>query len=270
MTYYIEIRQTTYRLEGVKLVPLENKHAYTGFRSVYAYTEDTKNNIELRGNTRELKDPVYSDELLLDFDDNKQAADELAMWLTCQGYTHSKWFSGNRSIHIHVDIEPMFGVDVPTQQKQWVSKHAPKADTSFYHHCGVYRLPWTWHEKNLGNRKEKINAFVGTKLCINENVSNILKSSPKFQETKKSKKELTQMLHSLYFRQVGAGERRPTIFKLVTIMSDLDYSYEKIIDNILDFNINYCIPTHKEDILLQYVDHIINYKGKFYESTRIK
>jgi hypothetical protein len=162
--YWVEVRRWQQRPGKPFFVRLGSEHGYQGFRSVYAYPSDIKSLIEGTGNMTGLGSlPVYSDMLFLDFD-NIDPADTV-MHLYDEGIGFTIWTSGNRSVHLHVAIEPMLGPHVPYSQRVWVEQHAPGADLSFYHHSGQFRLNGTPHEKT-GKRKALISDRPGDLLTI--------------------------------------------------------------------------------------------------------
>ena len=127
---------------------------HSGFRSVYFYSESTVQRILERRHFRNLQtEVVRSEELLLDFDSKPDAAYALANTLAADDISFRLFTSGNRSVHLHVSIEPMEGTTVGQAQREWVRTHAPDADQTIYHNTALYRLPGTWHEKNPGHRK---------------------------------------------------------------------------------------------------------------------
>ena len=155
MTWYVEWRPTVRRRGKIQLVPVDELYRYTGFRSVYAYNNEVYRHILDTNSTKGLHgSTVYSDMLLLDFDDCAPKALEFQGFLERNNINYQRFTSGNRSIHFHVElVEPMMGASVPWQQKRWVQQNAEGADISFYHPSGMYRLTGTYHIKNPGHKK---------------------------------------------------------------------------------------------------------------------
>lgn len=118
-----------------------------GFGSVFGVTEGQAVENVKRGATNGANYPVYCDTLLVDFDNNSNAARHFDTFLKGQGIAFIEAHSGSRSEHFHVCIDPMVGVDVPYSLRQWVKLHAPGADQSIYQHNGMFRLFGTRHEK---------------------------------------------------------------------------------------------------------------------------
>lgn len=150
---YVEVRARQVRTGRPFFVLLSNLEggAYHGFRSVYAYTAETKAAIEAKGSTADLAGvPVYSDTLFVDFDNTDPSP--LLFHLYDEEIAHEVWLSGNRSVHVHIHVEPELGPHVPYSQRCWAEEYAPGCDLSFYHAAGQFRLPRTVHEKT-GKRK---------------------------------------------------------------------------------------------------------------------
>jgi hypothetical protein len=117
------------------------------------------------GQTKGAKYAVYSDILLVDFDDCLDRANSFDARLRHGGIAFIRAVSGGRSDHFHIAIEPMFGPDVPYSCKLWVAANAPGADLSVYHRNGMFRLFGTRHEKT-GRIKELTGSNQGSRLTI--------------------------------------------------------------------------------------------------------
>ena len=75
MTWYVEHRPQVRRVGRIRLVPIDQLDNKYGFRSVYAYDEATKDRIIEANSTRGLHgSELYSDVLLIDFDDCREDA----------------------------------------------------------------------------------------------------------------------------------------------------------------------------------------------------
>ncbi len=163
----VEIRPAVRRRGPLHLVPAKERWEHTGFTSVYAFPAATAAKIREQRSTKGLAQcSVYSDCLFTDYDNEEGAAEEFGALLRDQGVGFTKWHSGGRSIHYHVGLKPMLGVGVPYSQRQWMAKHAPKADLAIYTHAGLYRLPGTYHFKYPGQRKKLLENNAGNDLEI--------------------------------------------------------------------------------------------------------
>lgn len=248
MTYYVEVRKTLKRTSSPHLVPLSDAYKYTGFRSVYAYPEEMAETIKATRRTSEMRDQsVYSDTLFMDFDDVDPV--EFRAWLKAQEVQYEEWDSGNRSVHFHIPIEPMFGAHVPYSQKLWVKEHAPLADVSFYHPAGQYRLPNTFHRKNPGHCKQLVYKNNGRLLHIpdrKQEFTNYMLNA----EDDSSKNQFFSML----LVSKSEGFRQPYIWQAATVAAEAGVDLQSAIELINWWNASLAHPSHPEDIVNKQIE----------------
>jgi hypothetical protein len=226
-----EHRVTKVRRGAPKLVTEAALEACRGFRSVYGWPEDAVKYVLDTGRTAGLKYfDVFSNVLLLDFDNNPEAASSAQRYLLDNKYTHTMWDSGGRSIHFHIKIEPMQGRMVPPSQKAFVSNNFPGADLSFYNASGMYRLPNTAHEKNPGRYKQMIGHCYGKTMLVPTREMTPLFASAKIVE-EEDKSGLDSLLTYMMFVCVSEGDGRNNhAFKIAKICRDLGYEIENAMD----------------------------------------
>ena len=249
MQYYCELRRTLRRDGPIQLVPLDDLQYLTGFRSVYAYTEEVARTILEAKTTSILRgQPVYSDMLLIDFDAFDPA--EFRKLLLRNGIAFQVWDSGNRSIHFHIPIVPMFGPDVPSMQKAWVKQHAPDADISFYHAAGIYRLPGTYHAKNPGHCKKLLEERSGSALEITATSAGWTpRTGPILRDESRLEDFNTGLL-----KAVGEGGRRPYVWKLATIGAEAGLTFDEVVEKISWWNSHLCHPPHSQDAIIKQIE----------------
>jgi hypothetical protein len=251
--WFIEIRSMPQRSGAPRLVPLEDQHKYTGFRSVYCYNSDVKALIDSRGSTADLREyPVYSDTLFVDFDNTDSSA--FKQYLIEQNIAFKHFDSGNRSDHYHIEIESICGVWVPTSQKAWMKEHAPDADLSFYHPSGVYRLPRTYHAKT-GKPKKLIAEYAGSLLIIPQ------------AEQEQTEVEIQEggdktTLAMLLLASRGEGKRRPHLFQLAVASLECGHSYEEALSNLEFWNSRMSSKPHEPQVLIQQLEGAIKYVNR--------
>ena len=211
----VEIRPTVTRTGKPKLVPYNDRHKYTGFTSVYGFLEEAVKSIEGSRSTRGLgRTPVYSDILYVDFDDNEEAAVKFrADIIRIYDCEYKMYHSGGRSIHFHIPIEPMYGINVPFSQKTWMENIAPEADMSIYRHSGLYRLPGTYHSKNPGKKKELLDEREGRKIRI-ENRPRAAVPTIDDEVEEKGEEYFHMILGKLLNTQISEGGRHPHAYKI--------------------------------------------------------
>lgn len=225
-----EYRSTKIRQGPPKLTTHANLDLLRGFRSVYGWPDETAQHVISTGSTAGLKYfPVYSNELLLDFDDQPEAAAECEGWLLRNNHTHSMWESGGRSVHFHIRCCDMEGISVPYSQRMFVSTTFPKADLSFYHAAGMYRLPGTAHEKNPGRYKVMLSNHYGLPLDIP-----MLVRPPVFKQAVDSDsggQDKEMLLTTMMFKVISEGEgRNHHAFKLAKVAQDCGYDYDRALE----------------------------------------
>lgn len=164
-----ELRPQVRRSGKVRLVPHSELAAHTGFRSIYGFDETTAAIIRDANSTAGLDElPVYGHELLIDFDNQDRAAFELADRLRGRQIGFQRFHSGGRSIHFHIETQPLTGIDLPWRQKSWILENAPLADKSIYIKTGMFRLEGTYHVNYPGQCKKLLETYDGRPLTLPE------------------------------------------------------------------------------------------------------
>lgn len=240
--YFVEIRPTVKRYGPPRLVPLDTVDNFTGFRSVYAFPPSSVSRIQEANSTKFMQGlVVYSDTLFMDFDDYEPT--EFRQWLKDQGIAYTEWDSGNRSVHFHIEIEPMEGPDVPASQRAWVKEHAPNADVSFYHATGLYRLPRTFHYKNPGHCKTLVDMNPGHRLVI-----------PMAERSELSYQVGELCPQEEFFIQLTAkqrsGNRRPHLWLLATMAAESGIPYDDAVEYLRWHNSRFANPSHDDSVIV--------------------
>lgn len=242
MTEYLyEVRGTKIRQGKVKLIPYSELEYHRGFRSVYGYGQEAIEHIKATGGTAGLIGaPVYSDLLLVDFDDQPEAAHAMAESLRV--YDWVKFDSGGRSIHLHIRITSMYGTDVPNIQKEWMRKNYPLADLSIYRTSGMYRMAGAYHENNPGKFKKVIETnFTGKSLVIEK----VEIPAPVYVDRSRLTDEEREMQLMFLLSKVvdkGTTGRNLHVFKISKSCFDLGMTIDEAANLILSWNTQRCNP----------------------------
>jgi hypothetical protein len=238
--YMVEIRPSTVRRGKLKLVPLEERFKHIGFTSVYAFPSEVAGRALEIGNTRGLAGcAVYSDTLFVDFDDNEEAADRFRDFLVSSNVSFGRYHSGGRSIHFHVEIEPMLGVNVPYSQRSWIEDYAPNADTAIYTHAGMYRLPGTYHAKNPGRKKIQLEQHHGYPLHI--------PSKPRLDiGLVEADRNYRRFLGILLCQTAYEGGRQIHSYKICAAGRTAGMTQEEVEELLLAWNESHCVPPREE------------------------
>lgn len=244
MSLWIEIRSGLRRVGKPKLVNLEDVHLYTGFRSVFAFTEETVEIIKIQGGTQGLRGfDVYCDTIFMDFDGADPV--EFRALLRSEGIAHQEYFSGGRSKHFHIPLaEPVCGPWVPNAVKQWTKKYAPDADISFLHPSGLYRLPGTFHSKHPGQCKSLIYEQDGQKILLQE------PQAKSYMPIARDEEVSEEILYAELMSKKGAGGRSTQIWKIATIAGQLGKNEEETLELLHFWNSHNALPPHSEDVLV--------------------
>ena len=247
--YYYEIRHKKERFGKPVLVAEDKLCLATGFRSVYGFDKETADRIISSRSSAGLKGKaVYADVLLIDFDDEYEEADKLRESLVERGIGFSTFNSGNRSIHFHIPHPPVFQPWLPKAHKQWIAANCPKADVSFYHPAGLFRLPLTIHEKT-GKLKVEIETHQGEMIELTEPVKQKSSFRPVDLDTK-SKAALKHRLFLNLTKRVGSGGRSMHIScMLARDCAKLGMSEIEALNIISKWNSNFAEPPHSVDTL---------------------
>lgn len=245
MNYFVEIRNSIKRVGPPKLVPLADVYNYRGFRSVFAFDEATAELIQETGSTAGLRGvAVYANEILMDFDSHQPL--KFRAWLQGSGLEYEEFDSGNRSVHFHIPLAAVFGSWVPGAIKAWVQQHAPKADISFLHPSGVYRLPGTYHAKAPGRRKELVDYRFGAALSITEPTTTTQRLI--IREDSSRETFLSRLMTA-----ASEGGRRPWIWHTATIGAEAGIPHDEVLGALLRWNARLCFPPHMPMVIEEQV-----------------
>lgn len=243
--YYVEIRSTVRRSGPPRLVPLAEVGNYTGFRTIVAYDATMAERIRELGGTKGLYGiQVYADTLFIDFDNVQPTG--FRSWLQAQGLAYTEWDTGNRSVHFHIPLTPVFGSWVPEAMKAWVQANSPeKADLSFYHAVGVYRLPGTFHPKAPGRCKILVDQREGSLLTLTE-------PPPKVRAFVLPEDEAKgEMLFTMLMSPVKAGGRNQYAWRLAMTAAEAGLSFDEALDKVAWWNSRYCSPPLDGSVLIK-------------------
>ena len=217
------------------LVPTSTLSSLVGFRSVYSYPDETVAWIKANGSMAGLvasKQPVATDRLLIDIDDDPESGKLFAAFFLDAGITHSIWDSGGRSMHIHVECLPKQDWRIPFSQRKWMEELGKalgaKADLSIYHAAGLYRLPRTIHSKT-GKQKVAVSSTYGSPLDY-ELLDSTVTLAPS------TDKEALAVVWRLLLTQLDAGGRQMHVFKITSNASALGWSAPTILEHLEAWN----------------------------------
>lgn len=252
MKHYYEVRHSLRRYGKIQFATKEELSQHIGFQSAFGFDRDVMEICQKENSLKPLKAlPVYCDTLLMDFDSNDEAASKFELDKLV-GINYQKFHSGNRSIHFHIKIFPIIDNSVPMRIKQWVKKHAPEADLSFYHHGGLYRLPGTIHDKTSKPKVElnSINAGNGVIYIPHLELCEFV------ENRNQNNTALQQWVGQLLMMPEGDDGRHPTLFKVASCSARSRISLDKTIESCLSWNKLVCTRPLDEAEVEQYVRRV--------------
>ena len=135
-----------------------------GLRSVYQYSATDADSMHDLDSFKAFKGTVYSEELLIDTD-TEASSTACEGRLKELGLAFQKFTTGNRGNHYHVKRVSVAGHTLPASDRLYVEREFPGADTSFYHHVGLYRCIGATHAKT-GLKKELLYSVEGKLLDL--------------------------------------------------------------------------------------------------------
>jgi len=226
----------------------------TGFCTVYQYDESLLNYFTKHGCTKGFSktNPVcYTDKLLVDFDNQLEAARDFFDTLVDMKVGFKVYNSGGRSIHFHIDRVPVASVHLPHSDKKWMEQYASKADMSLYQVGRVFRLEGTIHH-DTGKAKVLIQQVEGVPLDSLPIVEREL--TPYTNGEVDYNKVFDDPIVYQSFMGYGAGERELNMFKLITHLRE--YGMNRIfIEEFVKCANEKCLPPLDEDR----IEYILEY-----------
>jgi len=251
MKVYREYCRTVYDRKG-KLIPEEDIAGKTGYCTVYGYDEEASILVEAQGNSKNLAAfKMYADQMLVDFDNQPDAAMKLKESLLNYELEFSMWDSGNRSYHFHIPHEPKWSKDLPYNHERVLCKlgdfntKTPVYDPTIYRANSIFRLPNTVHVKT-GKRKVLLESHEGYLLDFE------LEPTPErkkkiYRSTKppESFEDLWYMFWYYHLCTPDEGNRHGTFFTIACECFDVGLKLDTAIDLLTLFNSE--LPTPKSE-----------------------
>lgn len=255
--YYVEIRKQIQRKHDPQLVPLDTIWSVDGteypFRSVYAYTEETAEQVYNKRSTAGLQSVYkYSDMLFIDIDSDDNDVQIAGNKLCDLGLEFEYWTTGNRGGHFHLPLEPMAGLHTNEYQRKWVDENIPvKTDCTIYTCNGQFRMPHAVHDKT-GKPKELQEKIAGKILRI-DTVQPLLRRNNQWH----CHTTVDNYVDNLT-RYAGVGERHQRIMMIVKDGIKLGFSLDKVTQDVLLYNQKWLHPQMDVKEVIRHVNKTYN------------
>lgn len=138
------------------------------FRSVYWFDSEAVKHVQKTQSTAGLNAFSVSSRCLYVDVDNIANLPKVESIINGLGAPYSKWSTGNRGAHFHIEIEPMQGDLVPPSQAAFVESLGLKSlvDMSIYRHHSIFRIPGAVHKKTGKKKKMVYEILEGDPLTI--------------------------------------------------------------------------------------------------------
>ena len=224
-----------------------SKEIKTGYCSLYWFFEEDAKEIAKAGHSRGLgRYKVYSNKLWFDFDEGEQSLENALPKIKSLGAPYAVYDSGGKGYHVSVDIVPMEGYDVPTQQALFVESLGVVCDMSLYRHDRIL--------SNIG----RIHPISGkSKVLLYKITEGELFNVPKPLVIKKPKQQTAQtvdlqiaMTRALLLleRDPKPGSRHTMLWSCAKDFCESGVAYEVALGLLLKINEQFKKPKEPQDV----------------------
>lgn len=219
----------------------------TGFRSICKYLPEDVAAAKAVRSTSVLKGcMLFVDTLFMDFDDCEHSANDFNKWLKTENIAYERYNSGNRSVHFHIPVvlppSPYAAYTLKKYVHSWTNG---TADTSFYHHAGLFRLSGTAHEKTgISKALVETGGWCPVEL-------DIIEPESKFEVIDTDLDLLQYALiqyESTFGQSVLPGNRHMTLWKNAKTFSDAGVSYSTALELLQRLNDSWHDPKPQEEV----------------------
>jgi len=221
------------------------------FRSVYGYPQKVVDECLLLQSTRSINEyNLYSDTLFIDIDGSYKEVEQVKIILDKLNASYSVWDTGNRGAHIHVNIVPMSGNNIPYSQLLWMRDNFAgiEFDETIYKPTGQIRLPGAIHAKT-GKVKIMTENILGYPI-------NIVKSRrcpPANVKVQKNKQTTVELYIANLTRKRGSGQRHQHIMMITKDGISCGFDIDRILKDVLLWNSKWTYEPLSEDDVVNHV-----------------
>lgn len=265
---YLYLYCRTVKDLNFKMHPPEEFDRLVGHRSVYGFNKGDSIIIQNIGRRKGLKQfTPFADTLMVDFDDQPAAAEELYNFLKASNITFYLFDSGNRSYHFHIPHNPLHDKRLPYTHYKWllgvegITDHLSRAlfDKNLYRPSSLFRLPNTMHPKT-SRRKEMLDMHEGATLHLELVNPPIQKTSQ--VEAKAEFENLLDQLLWKYLKGAATGEKYNTLFCLGVTCAEVGLSEETAVEMCSFVNNAFENPKNNEELRRAVIDGYKYNEGK--------
>ena len=228
------------------------------FRSVYGYPKETEELIARQGSVGGLKGhPVQSSFLFVDVDEEENVK-EVESVIAGLGVGYSKWTTGNRGAHFHIDMASVTDSRLPFSQAEFIRGCGlgDLVDMSIYRHHSIFRVPGAIHQ-TTGKVKECLYHVDGPVLSIDL----VTEPEPEYENHNEGDLESIRQFKKNLLAKRGVGKRHPHLFILFQSGIKAGQDIDSMLDYMLWWNSQQKQP-HSEETIHNKWKGFVNAKTK--------
>ena len=231
----------------------------TNFRSVYGYPKETEAFIEANANVAGLRGKTVGAAWLfidVDEDENVEAVEKVVAGL---GVAYSKWTTGNRGAHFHIDMEYVCDPRLPYSQAEFIRGLGldKLVDMSIYRAHSIFRVPGAVHQ-DTGLTKKMEYEVQGKVLSI------LLGEEPEpaYVNLEEGDEESIRRFKANLLQRRGVGKRHPHLYILFQSGIMAGHDIDSMLDYMLWWNDQQATPHSEEAIHRKWKGFINGRKSK--------
>lgn len=245
---------------SLSLEPIEGSN----FRSVYGFPPETAALIKANGSVGGLwGNPVCSSFLFVDVDEDDYV-EEVEKVIAGLGAGFSKWTTGNRGAHFHIDMEAITNRHLPYSQAEFIKSLGlqEKVDMSIYRHHSIFRVPGAIHQ-DTKQVKELLYYIDGPVLSI----PIIEEPEPDYANHEEGTPETIQRFKRNLLQRRGVGRRHTHLFILFESGIKAGHDVDTVLEYLYWWNAQQRDP-HSEETVYKKWKGFVNGKNRKFKSDR--
>lgn len=235
------------------------------FRSVYGYPPETAAQIKKQQNVAGLHGmPVQNTHLFIDVDEDENV-EEVERVIAGLGAGFSKWTTGNRGAHFHIDTEAITHSHLPYSHAEFVRGLgiAGLVDMTIYRHHSIFRVPGAIHQ-DTGKPKECLYQVDGPVLSI----PIVIEPEPEFANYEEATPEAVRIFKKNLVQRRGVGRRHLHLFILFESGMHAGQDIDSMLEYLYWWNAQQKTPHSEEAIYRKWKGFVNGQKIKTKQSNR--
>lgn len=264
MDFVYEWRQNLQRPKDVppalSLEPIEGAN----FRSVYAFPPETAAVIKRNESVGGLwNHSVRATHLFVDVDEDEHV-ETVERKIAALGVGFSRWTTGNRGAHFHIDTEAINHPHLPYSQAEFIRSLDLQelVDMSIYRHHSIFRVPGAIHQ-DTKQLKECLYYVDGPVLSI----PIVIEPEPEYTHIEEGTEEAIRTFKRNLLQRRGVGRRHTHLFILFETGINAGHDIDTVLEYLYWWNAQQKTP-HSEDTIYRKWKGFVNGKKRRFKSNR--